>query len=253
MIGSAERRRRARELGVQEPAIERDFILACLLAAYAEEPGRFILRGGTALARTYWPDHRLSEDLDLITDAQTADLEEWMTGRVARARELAGTRLQLRFGRANQGWSRSYVDRADDSIVLDVNADERVGMPTESRRLNLPYEDLRGLDLAVETVALAEILGNKWFMIEDRNEPRDLFDVWWGVSRAGVRFAVIAAGHRAKFGYPPVRQVLSRAEVRLKGAWEERLAHQLREPPEFDLVLREVREAYDRWEEAGKS
>ncbi len=107
MIGRAELRRRARDLGVQERTIERDFILACILAAYAEEPGPLIFRGGTALARAHWPDYRLSEDLDLITDSPTPDLEGWMTGRVARAGELAGARLLLRFGAPNDGWSRS--------------------------------------------------------------------------------------------------------------------------------------------------
>ncbi|MGZ8641922.1 MAG: nucleotidyl transferase AbiEii/AbiGii toxin family protein [Actinomycetota bacterium] len=78
MISSAERRTRARALGVQEASIDRDFVLACLLAAHAENPDPFVFRGGTALARVYWVDFRLSEDIDLIASEAVPDLEERM-------------------------------------------------------------------------------------------------------------------------------------------------------------------------------
>ena len=227
-------------------------MLSCLLAGYAEDPGPFIFRGGTALARTHWLDYRLSEDLDLIAESPASDLAGWMRRLVEAAGKLAGVPLQLKFGQPNDGWSRSYVGWGNHSLVVDVNMDVRTHLPVERRLLDLPYDDLRGRDLTVSTVALPEILGNKWLMIEDRKEPRDLFDVWWAVSRGSVQFATIAAGHRAKYGFSPVRQILSTAEKRLRGAWEERLAHQLHDLPEFDLALAEVGEAYDRWEEAGE-
>ncbi|MGZ5307361.1 MAG: nucleotidyl transferase AbiEii/AbiGii toxin family protein, partial [Actinomycetota bacterium] len=102
------------------------------------------------------------------------------------------------------------------------------------------------------TVALPEILGNKWYMVDDRSEPRDLFAVWWGLCREGNDFADLARGHLAKYGFRPVRQVLNEARKRLPGRWEERLAHQLRALPEFDQVLRQVAGRYEAWEEAGK-
>ena len=76
MISSAERQRRARALGVQEASIDRDFVLACLLAAHAENPDPFVFRGGTALARVYWVDFRLSEDIDLVAANGVPNLEE---------------------------------------------------------------------------------------------------------------------------------------------------------------------------------
>jgi predicted nucleotidyltransferase component of viral defense system len=67
MIDRNEIRRRARRLGVTVDHIERDYVLNHVLAAISADPAELIFRGGTALARVYWPDFRLSEDLDFIT------------------------------------------------------------------------------------------------------------------------------------------------------------------------------------------
>jgi predicted nucleotidyltransferase component of viral defense system len=134
-------------------------------------------------------------------------------------------------------------------LIVDVNFNERPYLPTELGRLDLPYSDLAGPERRIQVVSLSEILGNKWFMVGDdeRNEPRDLFDLWAGLSRFGVRFDEVAFGHRAKYGWRPQAHQLARAD-RLRAAWDVRLSHQIRDLPPFDQVLADVREAFDNWQ-----
>jgi hypothetical protein len=62
-----------------------------------------------------------------------------------------------------------------------------------------------------------------------------------------VPFEALASGHRARFGYDPIPSFLTRAE-RLRRAWRERLAHQMKDLPEFDVVLGDVRSIVEEWE-----
>ena len=61
MIDVAEVAARARNLGLEREHIEKDHLMCCVLAAIADGGSPLVFRGGTALARAYWPDFRLSE------------------------------------------------------------------------------------------------------------------------------------------------------------------------------------------------
>ncbi len=211
-----------------------------------------MLRGGTALAKTYWPDYRLSEDLDLICPHDLPALQAWMHERVARAEFAAGAGIALDYSPPHDGRSRSFVRWAGQALTLDVVLDAPVVLPVQPRRLHLPYRIFEATVVTVPTTSLAEILGSIWRMLDDRTEPRDLFDLWWGLCRATVPFAAVAAGHQALYRFPPVRQFLSAAAGRLEAAWRERLEHQLSDLPAFGAVFRAVLEAYDGWDSAGK-
>jgi predicted nucleotidyltransferase component of viral defense system len=67
MIGPKELERRAAALGISVQHVEFDYVLNHVLAQIARDPRSLVFRGGTALARVYWPDFRISEDLDFLT------------------------------------------------------------------------------------------------------------------------------------------------------------------------------------------
>jgi predicted nucleotidyltransferase component of viral defense system len=251
MIDDAEIRRRASSLGVQQDHVERDYVLNHILAHVSADPGSLIFRGGTALARVYWPDFRLSEDLDFITPGSGEDIEGIERRAVRRAKETTGIELSLDFGAPRGDRSRSIVNWTTDwgsagSLLIDVVRGEKPALSEEGRELNLPYSDLAD-DRALPVLPLADILGSKWGMLDERDEPRDLFDVWFALRNASVPFEALASGHRARYGYDPIPGFLTRAE-RLRRAWRERLAPQMKDLPDFDKVLRDVRSIVEEWE-----
>ena len=71
-----ERDRVAHQFGVAPEQVERDHLISYLLAFLGERFGdRIHFIGGTALARCFLPEGRLSEDIDLIAvyDRKTGD------------------------------------------------------------------------------------------------------------------------------------------------------------------------------------
>jgi predicted nucleotidyltransferase component of viral defense system len=241
---------RASKLGVDPSAIARDYVLNHLLAAIAEAQSPvFYFRGGTALARVYWPDYRLSEDLDFLTTAKHDRVADVLLEGVSTASERTGMALQLEFNPPTGGYARSTVRWSEGELIVDVNSGETARMPTDARRLDLPYSDLREKERLIPTVSLEEILGNKWYMLDDRKEPRDLYDIWAALCVFDVRYESVAEGYLAKYSTRPRRWRLERAKE-LKAGWETRLAHQLRDLPDFDEAWDCVAESFDRWEAA---
>jgi len=249
VITRAEILRRRRTLGVPEAQVERDYVLCHVLAQIPEELPELVFRGGTALARVYWPDYRLSEDLDFISGDPASDLGERLGSAVAKAASRTGHDLSFDFGRPRDGWSQSFVNWGNYALKIDVNMNERAHVPIEDRPLRLPYSDLASLGRTIRVVALEEILGNKWFMLDDRKEPRDLFDIWWGLNRESIPFERLAEGFKARNRFPPYRAAINAAR-RLEPMWQTRLTHQVGQLPSFATVIGDVRGAYEAWDEA---
>lgn len=240
MITDAELRHRADRLGIQQGHVERDYVLNHLLAQFSHDPGSFIFRGGTALARVYWPDFRLSEDLDFITSTNGTEIEVVVQKMADRARSSTGLELSVNVGVVRRGRSRSTVgwstpwDTAGE-LLIDVVAWEKPALPSEVRQMSLPYSDIDPA-ARLTVLQLADILGSKWGMLDDRDEPRDLFDLWFAVARARVPFSEVARGHEARYGYGPHPNFLAGAR-RLEPLWRDRLAHQMSDLPDFAEVL----------------
>lgn len=207
-----------------------------------------MFRGGTALARVYWPDYRLSEDLDFTSQGPVPDLQGRLEGAVRIAGERTTFSLKLVYGSPRESWSRSTIQWANSELLLDVNMDETVAMGSVDEKVDLPYRDLQGSEVVIPVFPLSEIMGNKWFMLNDRTEPRDLFDVWSGLIKFNVGFEEIERGHQAKYGHAPNRGSIYNAE-RLEGSWETRLAHQLVDLPPFEQVYRDVTREFENWQE----
>jgi hypothetical protein len=91
MIRDVEIRGRARRLGVDIELIRKDHVLNHVLAAVAEVANDITFRGGTALARIYWPDFRISEDLDFLVEGKLAKATEL----VYQAVGIAAARTEL--------------------------------------------------------------------------------------------------------------------------------------------------------------
>lgn len=133
---------------------------------------------------------------------------------------------------------------------MDVNRGESPKLAVETRALDLPYSDLASNVRTLEVVALEEILANKVYMLDDRKEPRDLFDLWYGLCVRGVALDQVADAFRAKYTGKPGLWRIQQAR-KLEAGWEERLAHQVHDLPPFRDVYDEVYARVQAWEEVG--
>lgn len=246
MIDELEIERRAERLGLLPVQVAKDYLLNHLLAAIADASTALVFRGGTALARAYWPDFRLSEDLDFISTASGSDIAAAIGSGVTTAAARTGTDLTPNIPPIREGWNQCEVRWDGRSIQVDVNRGEGPRLPVEIRTLDLPYSDLARDARTLEVVALEEILANKWYMLDDRREPRDLFDLWYGVCVRGVPLDPVADAFRVKYSGKPGLWRVEGAR-KLEAAWEERLANQVNDLPLFTDVFNELHSKVRAW------
>ena len=113
--------------------------------------------------------------------------------------------------------------------------------------MDLRYHDIATEHIpAIPVLQLGEILANKWLMLDSRQEPRDLFDLWWALEHEAVPFQAIVAAHQVAYRHPPMPASIERA-ARLKSRWEQRLTHQLRDLAPFEAVIEAVRHHFEAW------
>lgn len=253
MIGPKELERRAAALGISVQHVEFDYVLNHVLAQIARDPRSLVFRGGTALARVYWPDFRISEDLDFLTADVAPDLGDQLTRATQRVTDRCGMTLELEVGGRKDDRIRSFVRWAPPwgsagELLIDVVTSETSALQVDARPLAPPYSDLDGP--SIPTMDLHEILANKWLMLDDRDEPRDLFDLWWGFTREAIAFRNVAEAHVARYGYAPPRLPIQKAR-RLERPWNERLSHQLARLPPFEEARSTVEAIFEAWWRTG--
>lgn len=78
-----------------------------------------------------------------------------------------------------------------------------------------------------------------------RNEPRDLYDLWYLFGAKDLRLAEMRAELDAKLALRQrviagLEQAIAAKEDRLRRLWTARLAHQMKHLTQFDDVFREV-------------
>ena len=100
MISKAELSKKSKEWNIRFDIVEKDFCIGWLLKGIAEEP-RFkrhlIFKGGTALRKCYFQDHRFSEDLDFtaLNELAREKLDSTFSHICKRASDESGCEFQL--------------------------------------------------------------------------------------------------------------------------------------------------------------
>ena len=112
------------------------------------------------------------------------------------------------------------------------------------------YEDLPD-DATIQVYSLEEILSEKVVALTDRtrNEPRDLYDVWYLTEREKVDVSALIPEIRGKLEFrgrelEGMGEEFSKKEVRLKKLWEMRLSNQMAELPHYVEVYRAVQRSF---------
>jgi uncharacterized protein len=248
---------------IQESVIERDYCLAWFLTGLANHSLRKILafKGGTALRRCYFSDYRFSEDLD-FTLSEPTDLAPILKGLneiFAAVEKDSG--IKFTFDRedksSHQNCHTFYIRYqgplpASNDVKVDITIKELVCFPLKEvpvlKSYSL-YEDLpEGPKL--NAYDLSEIAVEKLAALTDkpRNEPRDLYDIWYLLTYTDLDLYLLRQELLAKLEFrgrtlDRLEAMLSAKRERLQRLWNMRLSHQMSELPEFDGVFRNVHRA----------
>ena len=126
----------------------------------------------------------------------------------------------------------------------------RLVFPLEQRPLLRGYDEFTDLpaDRLVQAYSLEEIVTEKTIALADpaRNEPRDLYDLWYLTAKEGIELDHLADPIRQKLEFRErpfvdLQDAILGKEARLKALWSRRLAYQMSTLPPFDEVFRGLR------------
>ncbi|MBN2192464.1 MAG: nucleotidyl transferase AbiEii/AbiGii toxin family protein [Polyangiaceae bacterium] len=248
---------------IAEAVLERDYCLAWFLVGLSRTPLRdaLVFKGATALKRCYLGDYRFSEDLD-FTLAEPRALDEILAGlEDVYAEVQRGSGIVVRFARADRRShqnSRTFYlayegplpAASPKEVKVDMTIREHLVRPVEDRPILRGYQEYEDLpeDGRVRVYALAEIAVEKLVALTDRarNEPRDLYDLWYLTSAGLVDLAALVPEIESKLASRDrTRDALS-AEIAVKEAryrklWSVRLGQQMARLPPFEDVFRATR------------
>ena len=256
--------RRARKDGrrIPEAVLERDYCLSWFLVGLSRTDLCDILafKGGTAIKKCYVPDYRFSEDLDftLRNDCSFEQIQQQLDTAFAYTGQASGIRFNIsRIDRRAHENAHSFFIRYEGplpgatgkEVKVDITIRERLVFPIQARPVLKVYEEYADLpdEAVIGVYSLPEIGAEKIVAIFDpaRNEPRDLYDLWYLVSHELLRPAELidAVGQKMLFrgrDLTNTREIFIRKESRLKTLWKNRLASQMVQLPEFDQVHRSL-------------
>lgn len=246
---------------IREDVLERDYCLAWFLTALGGSDLRTVLalKGGTALKRCYFADYRFSEDLDFTLREAVSfdDLLRRLEHVYESARESSG--IVFAFDRQDrQRHANSYIfylaytgplPVAND-FKVDVTLQERLVFPLEQRQVLRGYDEFTDLPegRSIYAYSLEEIAAEKIVALADRarNEPRDLYDLWFLTANEGLELNHLADSIRWKLEFRErqfagLQDAILGKEARLKALWSKRLAYQMSTLPPFEEVFRAMR------------
>jgi len=256
--------RLAREGGrrIPEAVLERDYCLAWFLVGLSRSPLRdqLAFNGGTALKRCYFGDYRFSEDLDFtLTEKLTLeDIFVALDGIYAEVQRASG--VVFRFSREDRkkhqnshtfylAYEGPLPSSSTKEVKVDITIRERIVCPLQERPVVRGYEEYNDLpeDCSIRAYALEEIVVEKIVALTDRarNEPRDLYDIWYLTSEGHVDLDMLVPEIDSKLEFRERTRdgfgdELARKEKRYKKLWSVRLGAQIADLPPFDQVYRAV-------------
>ena len=254
---------------IPESVLERDYCIGWFLAGLSGTSlsGRLAFKGGTALKHCYFGDYRFSEDMDftLLNEVEFETIRRELDEVFAKIRQASG--IELRYAREDrQPHANSHTfylsyegplpaAPARKEIKVDITIRERIAFPLAKERALRVYDEYTDLpaDAIVHVYSLAEIATEKVVALCDRarNEPRDLYDIWFLVNGKHVDLSIMTAAITDKLAFrgrtlDGISNELREKEERLRRLWGARLSHQVSLLPEFREVFRAVQREFRR-------
>lgn len=258
MIKPGEIQNKAREVGVRDQQIEKDYILSWVLQGIAQHEhlsNSIVFKGGTVLKKIYFEDYRYSEDLDftlLNYDVSNEQIFEWFVEVFEYVSEEANIPFEIIDDNLHEdggiNFYISYVGPlgglgANKRVKVDISRSEELLFEPAKRDAILGYSDQEVHQLLC--YQLEEVLVEKLRSIMQRMQARDFYDIWYLLEMHEMDVAVYMNEFKAKCENKDIDPTGFHAKLdqrlpQYKGRWKTSMADQINDLPNFDQVVREV-------------
>ncbi len=247
---------------ISEAVLERDYCLSWFLIGLSQSPLKHILifKGGTCIKKCYFPNYRFSEDLDftLAEECTFKNIQKNIDIAFKYAYLSSGIKLSFHhYDRHTHGNAYTFFlgyegplpSVSAKEVKVDITIREKIVYPIEERIILRGYEEYEDLpeDVTIRAYSINEIAVEKIVALMDRarNEPRDLYDIWYLIANHYVDITGLIKAIEKKLEMrgkklEDVKGEFLRKEQRFKKLWGIRLSSQMESIPEFDNVYRAV-------------
>lgn len=265
MIKPGEIQQKAREVGVRDQQIEKDYILSWILKGIAQHEQlstTIVFKGGTVLKKVYFEEYRFSEDLDFTllnadtstgsTQATNEQIFLWFKEVFEFIKEEANIPLEIINNNEHEdGGINFYISYIgplggqgnNKRVKVDISRSEQLVFDPVMKDVFVDYTDLDTYQLLC--YRLEEVLVEKMRSVMQRMQARDFYDIWYLLEEHGMEADFYLNEFEAKckskdLQYTDFQKKLTERLPQYKGRWQSSMSEQIKDLPDFDQVEREV-------------
>jgi predicted nucleotidyltransferase component of viral defense system len=258
MIRPGEIQNKAREVGVRDQQIEKDYVLSWILKGIANHEKlakTIVFKGGTVLKKVYFEDYRFSEDLDftLLDDAITNEqVFDWFNEVFEFIKEEANIPLAIIDDNEHEdggiNFYISYVGPlggigSNKKVKVDISRSEQLVFTPVKRDVICGYTDVEEHQLLC--YPLEEVLVEKLRSVMQRMQARDFYDIWYLLEEHGMDIDFYIPEFKQKCESKEIdpKDFHAKLKQRLpqyRGRWENSMNDQIQDLPDFEQVEREI-------------
>lgn len=258
MIKPGEIQQKAREAGVRDQQIEKDYILSWILfgiAKHEQLSDTIVFKGGTVLKKAYFNDYRFSEDLDftlLKKETSNEKIFEWFEEVFEFTRAEANIPLGIIDNNEHEdGGINFYISyigplggqSSNKKVKVDISRSELLVFEPRIKSAFIDYSDIEEHQLLC--YALEEVLVEKLRSVMQRMQARDFYDIWYLLEQYGMEVDLYTNEFKTKCESKGLQssefhQKLIGRIPQYKGRWQSSLKEQIKDLPTFEKAEREV-------------
>lgn len=243
-------------------ALEKNYILSWLIIGISKSTKCDVLsfKGGTALKKFYFSNYRFSEDLDftLLESISIKDINQMLEKIYDEVLDASNIRLALKNKEAHTNGYTFFVnfsgplgaDISRGEIKIDFTINEKLINAPTIKILLREYNEYTDIpeNIRLQVYPLEEIFIEKYLSILDksRNEPRDVYDLWYLTSNQCLEYEHLGPGIKEKGLHKGIKsfniiEAFERKEVNYKRLWLTRLEQHIIDLPHFEKIYRELK------------
>jgi len=258
MIKPGEIQQKARDAGVRDQQIEKDYVLSWILKGIAQHEQlskTIVFKGGTVLKKIYFEDYRFSEDLDftlLKNEISNEQIFEWFKEVFEYVKEEANIPLAIIDNNEHEdGGINFYISYIgplggqgnNKKVKVDISRSEQLVFKPVMNDVFIGYSDLEEHQLLC--YPLEEVLVEKMRSVMQRMQARDFYDIWYLLEEHGMDADYYVSEFEAKckskeLMHTDFPKKLDERLPQYKGRWKSSMSEQIKDLPDFDQVEREV-------------